>query len=928
MTRLGYPRRRLDLASKQRSLVAYLLEQESLPASKVLRAAALSLEEGVDLDQSLQDVCGLTPSDLARFREQRDAARVADAQTVDYLSAPASPSSAEATLSEGSAVAQTHPSAPAGRVPTSGSSFEAPFPPTRPSTPDVEVPVEAVAGRLAPSGRTVDERYQMRGEIGRGGVGRIIKAHDVEIGRLVALKVLLRGADVHEADVRRFWMEVQATGQLEHPSIVPIHDVGRLATGELFYVMKLLAGRSLAEVIAGLKAGDPLVTEEFTRLKLLTTFQQIAFAVAFAHSRQVIHRDIKPANIMIGRFGEAVLLDWGLAKLLDQTGAGSGAEVPAQVDERLTGAATATGIIAGTPQYMSPEATAGRSSELTEASDVYSLGATLYELLTFEPLIPDVGFVGTIVKVRERDFVSPRRRCPDRGISIELDELCMAALRERPEDRPTARALAEDIGRILEGTRERERREAEARDRVIEGDAVVAKWRTLRDTLWSLRDEASALAREVPGWASVEDKRPLWALEDRARSLEVESVTTFERAEAAFHQALGEVPDDSAALRAISRLYYARFLEAERQQDVPAQRYFSSLVDRYDDGTLKAELTGDGQLSVAVFGGEAQVSLARYETTDRVLTPVDPQTLGAAPIEARPIALGSYLLTVRNDVGRVIRHPVCIRRGERVDVEVRLGESAGVGDGFEFVSAGPVELGGDPQAHGSLARRVRDVPSFAIATYPVTCGEYLAFLNALEPSAAPAHVPRVAPGEGYYWSRSEDSGLYELPPAGSGRLRWEPRNPVVGVSYEDAVAYIRWRARETGAPLRLPHEDEWEKAARGVDGRFFPWGDHFDPTFCKMKGSRQSPHPEPEPIGSFPTDCSPYGVRDMAGGVRELCTTHQDGAEQPVMRGGCWHDTGLFCRVAFRHVMSPVFVNTGLGFRVALDVSSDAPPEE
>jgi len=312
------------------------------------------------------------------------------------------------------------------------------------------------------------ERYRPIVEIGRGGMGRILRALDTEIGREVALKVMLRGTRAPDNEVRRFWMEVQSTGQLEHPSIIPIHDVARLPTGELFYVMKLLSGRTLANVIAGLRAGDAATVAEFTRVKLLTVFQQIAFAVAFAHSRGVIHRDVKPANIMIGRYGESMLLDWGLAKLVsqvEQEPSGAPSSPPVSIDPRVSGADTASGTITGTPQYMSPEATEGRPDLLTDRCDVYGLGVILYEILTLEPAFADLGFMPTIMAVRAAQFDAPRVRAPDRGITIELEELCLAAMQREPARRPAARQLAEDIGRILEGTREREQAQRSPRAR-------------------------------------------------------------------------------------------------------------------------------------------------------------------------------------------------------------------------------------------------------------------------------------------------------------------------------------------------------------------------------------------------------------------------------------------------------------------------------
>ena len=294
-----------------------------------------------------------------------------------------------------------------------------------------------------------------------------------------------------------------------------------------------------------------------------------------------------------------------------------------------------------------------------------------------------------------------------------------------------------------------------------------------------------------------------------------------------------------------------------------------------------------------------------------------------APVERFELPIGSYVLFCARPGERTILRPVNVGRTESVQVHLTFRGAKEIGDDFVYVPGGPAILGGDPIAHGAEERRVRQIDEFCIARYPVTCDEYLAFINARareDLKAASRHVPRARAQEGHYWQWDEARQSFVYPERTPAGHEWTGSLPVNGVSMEDAEAYIAWRCDLTGERLRLLHEDEWEKAARGVDGRFFPWGDHFDPTFCKMKLSRNTPYPEPEPVGTFATDTSPYGARDMAGGVREICVTEVDGERAPVMRGGCWADTGLFCRVAFRHITKPDFVNTGLGFRLAKDV--------
>jgi eukaryotic-like serine/threonine-protein kinase len=896
--------RAMPLRPEDRRLAAYLVESEALSLEALLPALGFAMTHGEDLAQCLIQFSLLDGPEVERLRAEADghsprrgALDGAFGQTLItdipalLASSAAQTADAEPSTSERS------------RVEEDG----------------IEVKIEPT---VALPSQTVD-RYQLIGEIGRGGMGRILRAKDAAIGREVAVKVMLEGRGARESEVRRFWMEVQATGQLEHPAIVPVHDVGRLPSGELFYVMKLLSGRTLAEILAAIKAGDLAVTEEMTRTRLLTVFQQLAYAVAFSHSRGVIHRDIKPANIMIGRYGEVTLLDWGLAKLAHPAPRRDSDEPPVRVAPHLASLATADGTITGTPQYMSPEAVDGRADRITEKVDVWGLGAVLYEILTLTPAFLDEGFMRTLIRVRSGDFPPPRKCAPERAITLELEELCLRAMHSDPDRRPTAKSLADDIGRILEGTRERERRQTEARARTAEGRAAMERWRSLKEALVAIESNAARLAKEVPPWAPVSEKRPLWSLEDEASQLKLEAIGAFEEAEAAFLRALGEVEGDREARGLLAALYYERFTEAERSRDSEGQRYFSSLVARHDDGAWAKLLAGVGRLTVRV-DREAEVRLAKLASVGRVLTPIEERSLGLAPIEEIELSIGSYQLTIVPKRGRPVLRPVLVDRLEAVEVEVKVRDEDQIGSELVLVPEGRAILGGDPVAHGALERRVVFVGEFAIARYPVTCGEYLEFVNALARSdleAARRRVPRVKSDEGYYWQWDHARRSFEFPPRVEGKLSWAAKYPVFGVSFDDAIAYAEWRSKVTGQPLRLPREDEWEKAARGVDGRFFPWGDHFDPTFCKMKDSRPS-SPEPEPVGTYSTDRSPYGACDLAGGVRELCI-HRDehGVEHPVMRGGCWHDSGLFCRVAFRHVTKRDFVNTGLGFRLAKDIA-------
>jgi eukaryotic-like serine/threonine-protein kinase len=229
------------------------------------------------------------------------------------------------------------------------------------------------------------ERYNLKEEVGRGGIGRVLVAFDQRIGREIAIKELLKKdgqkdnsplSDKMKNDKMRFLREAMVTGQLEHPGIVPVYEIGQDEEGNQYYTMKLVRGVTLSDAINN---SDTLEK----RLRLLPHFRDICNAVAYAHSKGVIHRDIKPENIMIGEFGETVVIDWGLAKVKGQIDENEG-ELRDEINLLIETehGKTAKGKAIGTPAYMSPEQAKGDISEIDERSDIYSLGAVLYEILT------------------------------------------------------------------------------------------------------------------------------------------------------------------------------------------------------------------------------------------------------------------------------------------------------------------------------------------------------------------------------------------------------------------------------------------------------------------------------------------------------------------------------------------------------------------
>ncbi|MBI4600707.1 MAG: SUMF1/EgtB/PvdO family nonheme iron enzyme, partial [Planctomycetes bacterium] len=241
-------------------------------------------------------------------------------------------------------------------------------------------------------------------------------------------------------------------------------------------------------------------------------------------------------------------------------------------------------------------------------------------------------------------------------------------------------------------------------------------------------------------------------------------------------------------------------------------------------------------------------------------------------------------------------------------------------EGFAYVPAGPFILYGDPHVISTYKdRRVVDLPGFAIGIFPVTCGEYLEFLNhllAADPGEARRRAPRQSEDAGFLWAPRD--GRFELP-ADRDRYPWSPRLPVFGVSFEDALAYCAYRSARDGRTYDLPTEAEWEKAAKGVDGRHYSWGNQFDNEHANNFFAFRDRKPGVAEVDSFPQDCSPYGVRGMVGNVGDWCYFDDpDRQDLAAVRGGNWALTGEPCRLSYRRSTSRTYVSDRFGFRLRL----------
>lgn len=353
--------------------------------------------------------------------------------------------------------------------------------------PDQDDPLVGPQSAELPVGSS-NGRYQLFGEIARGGMGAVLKGRDTDLGRDLAIKVLLDGHKDRPDIIQRFIEEAQIGGQLQHPGIAPVYELGKFADQRLFFSMKLVKGKTLSAL---LRNREDHATD---RAKFIGIFEQICQTMAYAHSRGVIHRDLKPANIMVGAFGEVQVMDWGLAKVfapggvadenrsdersrdhhpepsLIQTMRSGGSKTPEMFGS--AGSETAMGIVIGTPAYMPPEQALGEIDRLDERSDVFGLGAILCVILTGEP--PYVGKDGTdVYRLAARGKLDACfERLHASAAGDDLIAITRHCLEREPEDRPRdAGAVAAMISAHLESVESR-LREAE-NQRIAEAARVV-----------------------------------------------------------------------------------------------------------------------------------------------------------------------------------------------------------------------------------------------------------------------------------------------------------------------------------------------------------------------------------------------------------------------------------------------------------------------
>ena len=741
------------------------------------------------------------------------------------------------------------------------------------------------------------DRYRVLGILGKGGMGEVLRVFDQKFERTLAMKVIHSTLIQSPLIQQLFIKEAKSTGLLQHPGTVPVHDFGTLSDGRLYFTMQEIQGITLKEAIQAVhRNGPPLdwvtIQNDWSIQRLLDAFERICETMAYAHKLGIMHRDIKPANFMLGTYGEVLVMDWGIAKILPH----GEALFPDANTIRPN-----IGSVVGTPDYIAPEQARGESEEVSARSDVFSLGVVLFEIITGKSIRPSD--TDTFM-----DFI--HEKPPNLPVSDAiLQSIYQRCITLDPVDRfADADALHTELSKWLDGESKRQNALLLVQKSKEHHRSVLQSHRTIKQ----LNHKIEQCKKEIQKWSPIEDKQRLWRLEDERDSIQREADYSEINSIEWLHSALNYAPNLSVAHRTLTRIYHAQRQRALLSMDHRQADLMLELMRYHDRGEFATYLSGLGSMTFDTFILSDWI-LLRFEELQRRLQTIE---LGELSERTTPLEIGSYLIrSIHNPKHQI---PFSITRDQphiqidHIDVPVLTDEECWVPGGVSVIGS-PTEP--------SNPRRSIHVKCFIMQKHPVTNRQYLEFLHDLVSTkgieVALQHVPRtnaLSESEAvrlYTWH--EDTERFTIEPDPQGDC-WDLDWPVIMITGQDAMAYAKWYGAKSDKEWRLPTPEEWEKAARGVDERTLPWGNYFEPTWASVRGHREG-RVLPSTIYAHPLDCSVYGVLGLAGNVSDFCVDVSN-PEQIYTKGGAWSHHPEFIHLAIVRQFKMDYKLEVCGFRL------------
>ncbi len=685
-------------------------------------------------------------------------------------------------------------------------------------------------------------RYEDKGLVRIGSTSEIRYVRDKFLRRIVIMKIGRKAESNHV-----FIEKVKHIAQLEHPNIVSVHDAGELEDGRPFYTVRLSSGLTLKAAIQRVWQGQD--TQSWTFRRLIDSYRKVVSAAGYAQTLSVYHSNLSAENVTLGRYGEVLVTSW------------------MSMDD-MPSASPAVNIVESLGRIL---------FHILTGSAIHGEGVIHFDLLnTPSPLCPPI-------------------------LAQLCRKACTGAITEHG-------ILLRGIDDWLEGVQRKEKAESLLTE--------SAKLRVIKSQLGEhakhVKEEAQAGLLQIPYHASEEEKAVNWRKLDEAnKTLEMAEMLEQEQIKN-LNGAISYHAENRRAHLALSEVYWERVRrhknDSDTTQHIREESRLLKAVQRLqkehpERKRVEKYLHGPAKLTLSTSVPGAKVYWQRYKDDGMILQLGKKSYLGVTPLRAVDLMPGSYLLTISKEGYDDVKYPVCVKKGEHWD-GCPPGESAPypiwlppkgvIPEGFIYIPAGWTILGGDtnPDSRGSYRQRVW-VDSFAVAQYHVSNADYITYLNDLVAQGradeakirAPNDIFKMVADQSNFYQAPDNTFSLHNPQTGS---RMHPNIAVGNLDTSGMVAYLRWMSERTGIEYRLIRYDEWEKAARGVDERIYPWGNDCDPSLVNMNMSLRvqqgKPAQEMATFDRYPFDISPYGVRFMSGNCSDLVDSVFD-RKPPVVNG-------------------------------------------
>ena len=826
-----------------------------------------------------------------------------------------------------------------------------------------------------PTGDRIED-YEGLSAIGIGGVGAVFSAHEPGLNREVALKILRPQYRNKAERIEWFIREARATAQIDHPNIPPVHRLGVFDDVGVYFTMKRVEGETLRVILRKLNEDKEGYRRTYTLHRLLEIFIGACNGVAFAHSHGILHCDLKPGNLMVGDYGEVLVMDWGMARYradLDQGGAGSkmDLDLECELDSAPPDPPSESKVVlGGTPAFMPPEQLTGEVTEPTEAADVYGLGAILYTMLTWKTAPIDTTLPSEEVMRRAvaGRIVPPRKAAPRAAlVPLELEAICRKAMaRDYHKRYAKVSDLLRDIRNYLDGypvevyspTPLYRLTKLIRRHPLIPSTLMAAAltWAgyfgfthfsnlsqsssfiNLAEYNYTQAKNYNALALRT--FNLLKERSEATMSDGRERDLENELFRLISEQENGYNSALEFISRatelglrEAAVNRMCRDIFKSSLIFYLRIENYSTLQRFLRQVRARWRGIFDRAMEQDAELAALVNKIDNRIGtllirgtehpgrrMTIRDTSGKIVwfgSSIDGGTPGS-PAANLPIGdvshsfelpAGNYLLDISLPSGVKVTAPVTIPVAGSSSVELAIPDT--FPSNVRYIAGGEF-------FHGSSSGRFgvgnSFLPSFLMGATEVTFADYLNFWKELK---SPAEKRRYLGWFAFDPASEERRPIWnedgELAPP------FTPDLPVVGISGEAAEAYCAWLGKQLDLPCRLPSRLEWEKAARGVDGRTYVWGNVYEPGKALLHDNpRQGNFPVGAPPGQFPADVSVYGVLDLTGNVREFIRSPDENGRLYMVIGGSYAT-----EAEQANCTNVYYVNGGagdLGFRYVLEL--------